>query len=74
VDFDADGIDDLISGSYDPGEIYLFRGEGKGKFKARETITDKSGKPVLRKPNQDVGDKSPRSSVFDIKSFDNKNL
>ncbi len=26
------------------GEIYLFRGEGKGKFKARETIRDKSGK------------------------------
>jgi FG-GAP-like repeat len=54
VDFDADGIDDLISGSYDPGEIYLFRGEGKGKFKARETIKDKSGKPVLRKPDQEI--------------------
>ena len=54
MDFDADGIDDLISGSYDPGEIYLFRGEGKGKFKARETITDKSGKPVLRKPDQEI--------------------
>jgi hypothetical protein len=54
VDFDADGIDDLISGSYDPGEIYLFRGEGKGKFKTRETIKDKSGKPVLRKPDQEV--------------------
>lgn len=54
MDFDADGIDDLISGSYDPGEIYLFRGEGKGKYKARETITDKSGKPVLRKPDQEI--------------------
>lgn len=54
MDFDADGIDDLISGSYDPGEIYLFRGEGKGKFKARETIIDKSGKPVLRKPDQEI--------------------
>jgi hypothetical protein len=54
VDFDADGIDDLISGSYDPGEMYLFRGEGKGKFKARETIKDKSGKPVLRKPDQEL--------------------
>jgi len=54
VDFDADGIEDLISGSYDPGEIYLFRGEGKGKFKVRETIRDKSGKPVLRKPDQEI--------------------
>ena len=52
MDFDADGIDDLISGSYDPGEIYLFRGEGKGKFKARETLIDKSGKPVLRSPTR----------------------
>ena len=54
MDFDADGIDDLISGSYDPGEIYLFRGEGRGKFKARETVTDRSGKPVLRKPDQEI--------------------
>jgi hypothetical protein len=54
VDFDADGIDDLISGSYDPGEIYLFRGEGRGHFKARETVRDKSGKPVLRKPDQEM--------------------
>jgi hypothetical protein len=54
VDFDGDGLDDLISGSYDPGEMYLFRGAGKGKFKARETIKDKSGKPVLRKPDQEL--------------------
>jgi FG-GAP-like repeat len=54
VDFDADGIEDLISGSYDPGEIYLFRGAGRGKFKARETVTDRSGKPVLRKPDQEI--------------------
>lgn len=53
MDFDADGHDDLISGSYDPGEMYLFRGEGGGKFKARETLMDKSGKPILRKPDQE---------------------
>ena len=52
MDFDGDGTLDLVSGSYDPGEIYLFRGEGKGRFKARETIKDKSGKPVLRVPDQ----------------------
>jgi hypothetical protein len=54
VDFDADGIDDLISGSYDPGDMYLFRGEGKGTFKARETLKDKLGKPVIRKPDQEM--------------------
>jgi hypothetical protein len=54
VDFDGDGILDLISGSYDPGEIYVFRGLGNGKFAARETIKDKSGKPILRKPDQTV--------------------
>ena len=42
----------MISGSYDPGEIYLFRGLGKGAFKARETICDKDKKPVVRVPKQ----------------------
>ena len=51
VDFDADGKLDLVSGSYDPGECYLFRGMGDGKFNSRETIFDKSGKPVLRRPD-----------------------
>ena len=52
MDFDGDGKLDLISGSYDPGELYLFRGLGNGKFAAREVICDKSGKPVLKVPNQ----------------------
>jgi hypothetical protein len=32
--------------------LYLFRGLGGGKFAAREVIKDKSGKPILRMPNQ----------------------
>jgi hypothetical protein len=52
VDFDGDEQLDLVSGSYDPGELYLFRGHGRGQFSAREVITDKSGKPILKVPNQ----------------------
>jgi FG-GAP-like repeat len=52
VDFDGNGILDLVSGSYDPGELYLFRGLGKGQFAAREVIRDRSGKPILKVPNQ----------------------
>lgn len=52
MDLDGDGILDLISGSYEPGALYLFRGRGKGKFAAREVIKDKSGRPILAHPNQ----------------------
>jgi len=46
VDFDGDGHLDILSGSYAPGDLYLFRGEGKGKFKASEILKDKDGKPI----------------------------
>ena len=46
MDFDGDDIPDIVSGSYAPGNLYLFRGEGKGHFKASEIIKDKDGKPV----------------------------
>jgi hypothetical protein len=52
ADFDGDGTLDLLSGSYDPGECYWFRGLGQGRFAARKTIMDKSGKPILRVPSQ----------------------
>ncbi len=52
MDFDGDGKLDLVSGSYDPGELYLFRGQGQGKFAAREVINDKGDKPILKVPDQ----------------------
>lgn len=52
MDYDGDGHLDLVSGCYDPGALYLFRGLGQGQFGKRETILDKSGKPILRKPGQ----------------------
>jgi len=52
VDFDGDGIVDLISGSYDPGELYWFKGLGSGRFEKRRTICGRDGKPVVRVPDQ----------------------
>jgi hypothetical protein len=52
VDFDGDGKLDLVSGSYDPGELYLFRGRGRGEFAASEVIKDRNGTPILKVPDQ----------------------
>jgi hypothetical protein len=45
VDFDSDGTPDLLSGSW-PGELYFFKGLGKGKFAKAETLKDKDGKVI----------------------------
>lgn len=45
MDFDGDGISDILSGSW-PGQLYFFKGEGKGKFAAGEKIKDKNGKDI----------------------------
>lgn len=41
---------DFISGSYDPGDLYLFRGLGDGKYAAVEKILDKAGVPLVHHP------------------------
>lgn len=45
MDLTGDGIPDIISGSW-PGELYLFRGLGKGQFAAGEPIQGRDGKPI----------------------------
>ena len=45
MDLDGDGIPDLISGSW-PGEIFFFKGKGKGDFEAPVKIKDKKGKSI----------------------------
>jgi hypothetical protein len=45
VDFDSDGHDDILSGSY-PGELYFFRGKGDGEFAKGEAILNQEGQPV----------------------------
>ena len=52
MDFDGDGFLDLVSGSYDAGELYLFRGKGRGAFAASEVIKDRSGRPIFKVPDQ----------------------
>jgi FG-GAP-like repeat len=57
VDLDGDGQLDLISGSW-PGEIYFFRGKGKGEFEPPIKLKDKDRRTInvgggLRK---DAGD------------------
>ena len=58
MDLDGDGQLDLISGSW-PGEIYFFRGQGKGEFEAPVKLKDKNGKTInvgggLRKDSGDM--------------------
>lgn len=50
--YDADGIQDFISGSYDPGDLDLFRGLGRGEYAAVERTLDEDGVPLVHHPEQ----------------------
>jgi hypothetical protein len=52
VDHDGDGVLDLVSGSYDPGDIWIFRGLGKGKFAAGEVLVDEKGVALVHHPEE----------------------
>jgi hypothetical protein len=45
VDFDGDGQQDVLSGSW-PGELFLFRGTAGGSFAAPEMVKDKDGQII----------------------------
>ncbi len=45
MDLDGDGIPDLLSGSW-PGELFFFRGKGKGDFEAPIKLKYKDGKTI----------------------------
>jgi len=58
ADLDGDGIPDLLSGSW-PGELFFFRGKGKGAFAAPVKLKDRDGKTInigggLRKDQGDM--------------------
>ncbi|MBI3462221.1 MAG: VCBS repeat-containing protein [Planctomycetes bacterium] len=46
MDFNGDGLADVISGSYSPGYLYLFAKQADGTYAAGETIKDKEGKSI----------------------------
>ncbi len=46
MDFDGDGRTDVISGSYTPGDLYLFRRGPDGRFLPGEKIKDRHGKEI----------------------------
>jgi hypothetical protein len=52
VDYDNDGIPDIISGSYDPGDVWLFRGLGKGRYEAGQVLHDETGVPLVHHPKE----------------------
>ncbi|MEM6572523.1 MAG: FG-GAP-like repeat-containing protein [Planctomycetota bacterium] len=52
MDHDGDGIQDFISGSYDPGDVYLFRGLGKGEYAKGEVLVDEDGTPLVHHPRE----------------------
>lgn len=52
MDWDADGILDFVSGSYDPGDLYLFRGLGEGRFAAVAPLRDAEGTPLVHHPEE----------------------
>ncbi len=52
MDHDGDGIQDIVSGSYDPGDIWLFRGLGKGRYAAGKVLVDEASVPLVHHPKE----------------------
>jgi hypothetical protein len=50
VDLDGDGCKDVLSGSYWPGEIWLFRGTKAGAFEKGAALKDAEGKVLHAGP------------------------
>lgn len=46
MDFDGDGLVDIISGSYSPGDLYLFQRQADGTFAEGTIIKNDQDKPV----------------------------
>ncbi len=73
ADLNGDGHDDVLSGSYWPGNIFVFDGEGKAMFAKRRALVDESGQklhgatpwPDEKTPNMDSLAAAPWLIDFD---------
>jgi hypothetical protein len=73
VDLNGDGHNDVISGSYWPGHIFIFEGRGDGKFQKGHELCDEQGQKLHagrpwksdRKPDMDSLASAPHAIDYD---------
>jgi hypothetical protein len=63
ADLNGDGHADMISGSYWPGDISVFYGQGKGQFAAGKFLEDASGKNANAGPPWESAKKPQMDSL-----------
>jgi len=68
VDLDGDGHDDILSGSYWPGDLYIFRGRDDGTFEKGEILKDLEGKNLNAGPPWE-GPKKPEMDSLAASPF-----
>ncbi|NOG52788.1 MAG: VCBS repeat-containing protein [Planctomycetes bacterium] len=66
VDLNGDGHDDIISGSYWPGTIYVFDGTGKGEYAKGRALTDASGRELNPGPEWESEDEPQMQSLASV--------
>ncbi len=73
VDLDGDGHDDIISGSYSPGNLYIFLGLGDAQFEKGAIIKDAEGRD-LRPANPTSTDQYDMQGLASVPfAFDHDN-
>lgn len=73
MDLDGDGNDDIISGSYAPGNLYIFRGLGDAQFEKGQIMKDAEGRD-LRPANPTSTDQYDMQGLASVPfAFDHDN-
>ena len=63
MDINGDGQQDVITGHYWPGDIYIFYGEGNGKFAKMNNLKDQTGRNLNAGEPWEGDDKPRRQSL-----------